>query len=186
MTGREVPEDRVGRLFFALVPDSDRVRAIEAATAARRAAVARAGARLVAIERLHLTLLYLGAVAERPALEAGGRVRASALRLVLERFGYFPRSGAFWLAPRSSARLEALNGALRAAMTEVAPEIRLETRPFQPHVTLARGLSAGPARADYLSPALIWPVSSFFLLASRDGDYVTLGLWPLEDDSATG
>ena len=72
--------------------------------------------------------------------------------------------------------LIALQRALVAALAQSG--FATETRPFAPHVTLARHC----ARAHEplaLAPALAWPVDAFALWASGGGRYEELGRWPL-------
>ena len=152
------------RLFAALVP-----------AAAVREQLARAAAGLghrgVAVPpaNLHLTLAFLGAVAEdrvavaAAALETGAGFPPFTLRL--ERVGHWRRAGVLWCAPRETPpELTALAGALHAALRGAGFE--LEARPFAAHLTLARKVSHYRGQ-DHLPQPVSWPVAEARLMASR-------------------
>lgn len=126
------------RLFAALELPGE-VRAALAAWAAR--AVGReAAVRLVAVDSLHVTLVFLGSVEETEAPAIGEAVVGAARPL-----GEMLVGGAAWLPQRrpgvlvadleAPAALAALHGDLVAAL---APWHEPETRPLRPHVTVAR------------------------------------------------
>jgi RNA 2',3'-cyclic 3'-phosphodiesterase len=128
------------RVFLALdLPAETR-----ALLAACREAVP--GARWVAPEQLHLTVRFLGKVAEaeldglRSALAA---VRAPAFELDLAGVGVFPAKGGgpgvpprvLWAGIAPAAPVRALKRAIDAAL---GPDPEAAGRDFSPHVTLAR------------------------------------------------
>ncbi len=165
------------RLFFALWPEDDVRAALAAAT---RALVLRDG-RVEPAARLHLTLRFLGDVADAQLESwrtAASEVTAPAFTLHLAQVGWWPRSAVAWLGPTDTpAALTALVAAI--ARIEL-PAARAE-HAFQAHVTLARRVSQAPGLAHAL--AVRWPVSSFALVSSRatrDGSrYEVLARWPL-------
>jgi 2'-5' RNA ligase len=167
------------RLFFALWPGAD--------TRTRIARIASAYAidaeRLTPAGDLHLTLQFLGEVddATRVALRrAAGQIRAPAFLLTLNRGGLWRRAGVAWLAPATiPAALAQLAQDLHAASRALG--IAVESRPFTPHVTLARRAHTPPhlPRASVIE----WQVTDFALISSRTlasgAHYDVLQRWPL-------
>lgn len=168
------------RLFFALWPDGEAA----ATTHALARTLCKGGpARLVAAERLHMTLQFLGSQA--PEAVAGIRAAASGVRgrpfvLTLARCGLFKRAGAAWLAPgEAPAELLELVAGLRQALAAIG--IAAETRPFRPHVTIARRARGVPSRA--LDSTLRWELDHFRLVQSvtraSGAEYSEIARWPL-------
>ena len=171
------------RLFFALWPAPDEAEALLEAAAP---ALAACRARPVPAERLHLTLAFLGR-ADEGQLAA---VHEAADRLVA------PRLGVTLEAPDCWRRPQALIARPMGATTElVAAAARLwqllgevgfepETRPYRPHVTLARKVRAEPAEGlPRLTGPVSWRHSEFVLVNSVSGpqglSYHIIGRWPL-------
>ncbi|HLX35276.1 MAG TPA: RNA 2',3'-cyclic phosphodiesterase [Candidatus Limnocylindrales bacterium] len=164
---RYVPEpDDPGRprLFFAVpVPDPAR-RLVGEVMDRVQASVGdgRAKIRWVRVEGLHLTLRFLGPT---PRDRLAGLSRAldelaaatPRFPVVIARAGAFPNPGrprTLWLGIETGAdRLAALAAELEAAITEDGPP--LGTKPFAPHLTIARtdGLRAAAAAAAALRDA---------------------------------
>jgi len=139
------------RLFFAVAFDPPVQQDIADATRAMRDAVPSVA--WVAAPRLHLTLKFLGDIepAIVPQLHAVGRdaVRgARAHEVTLGGIGAFPnlaRPRVVWMGMHGTESLAHIAGALdRGGVTVGVPA---ETRPFRPHVTLAR-VKAPLARAQ--------------------------------------
>ena len=174
---REAAGER--RLFFALWPTPELRASTLAATAG---SLAEAGGRAVPAENLHVTLAFLGATpAERlDAVLACGRGLAAARGTVtFDRLVAWGRAGPLVLEPTAPApALAALHGALRNRL--VAAGFQLESRDFQPHITLARKLSRRPAAASI--PPLAWPFDGFVLVDSEAGPtgsrYTVLARFP--------
>jgi 2'-5' RNA ligase len=154
--------DDPARLFVALWPGA----------AVRRALVAwcppaqgGTGAKPVASTQWHLTLHFLGNVARErvPALRDALGVPFAGFRLVFSRCESWPR-GLLVAAPDAvPPALIELHGALATAITRFG--LAVETRPFRPHITLARkhaGAVPPPAGAT-----LAWDVDSYALVESR-------------------
>lgn len=167
----------MSRLFFALWPD-DAVRA--RLDAARRALTV--PGRPVPARNLHLTLVFLGDVAAAPVEALDIRAATAGIApfaLTLDRFGSFPRARVAWLAPSTPPPVllrlaDAIATACRAA------GLTPDTRPYQPHLTIARSTDAV---ADAAIAPQAWPVSDFCLVESaRDADgsaYTVRARWPL-------
>ena len=158
------PVPATARLFLALWPGPATLRAL-AAWQARW--VWPAGAAVVAPERLHLTLHYIGPVAASrlPELTLG-------LALPLQRFelGFgdaelWPRGLAVLCPSRVPDALATLHTQLRATLQRL--NLPVETRAFRPHVTLARKAAGAVAPGD--PPSMRWSVRSYALVLSHGG-----------------
>ena len=120
-------------------------------------------------EKIHLTLAFLGEVAE-PRIEAAG---AAARTIAFDRFAFaLDRVGSFraarvaWAGSgEAPAELAALQSALAARLREAGFEI--EERPLAPHATLARRIRH-PVPLAAIEP-IAWPVDAFTLVRSVTG-----------------
>jgi 2'-5' RNA ligase len=170
------------RLFFAAFPGAELRRTISAAVGARGRAP---DTRLAPPENYHMTLVFLGEVADS---------RVEAVRRVGEaqQFGRFPLhfdrweywSGSRALVASASHRSEPLLQ-LRAALAAGLGEIgaTFDDKALHPHITVARKI----AQAHVL-PALSgfdWMISEFSLVASQRAAlasvYTVIDTWPLLD-----
>lgn len=167
------------RLFFALWPD-DAVRAELGAIAASIAA--RAQGRGVPAAKLHLTLCFLGDVADErapEAIEAANAVRGAGFDLVLDTLGSFRDARVAWAGlSRVPAELAALQSSLDGELR--ARGFMLEDRPFSAHATLARRIAKGVLRGA-MAP-IAWKVSQFVLVRSETGrgSYTVMERWNLK------
>lgn len=153
------------RLFFALWPD-DATRA--ALAAAARGVVLRDGRR-TPDDNLHLTLHFLGEVADArlpDLLAAAVAITAAPVALELTQVGWWRRSRVAWLGmPAAPTALLDLVAAVRAASAAAGWEGDL--RDFNAHVTVARQVRRPPGvAAPFRVP---WMTDSFALMASRGG-----------------
>jgi 2'-5' RNA ligase len=134
-----------------------------------------AGAKWVDAGNLHLTLRFIGEVAEGVAAdidEALSRLRARRFELRLGGIGVFggDRLRTLWVDAERSPELVLLRDKVEQALIRTG--LPPETRKFAPHVTLARLKSARPGQLrDYLATyaqfrAAPLPVESFSLIAS--------------------
>lgn len=133
------------RLFIAVnLPDGEKERLY------RETAMLRAGGlpvRWVAPESLHITLSFLGEVAERDAEGVRAvltRVAAngSPFRLALHGIGAFPnlkRPRVIWVGAEPAPELIGVQDELATQLAELG--FRREERPFSPHLTLGRSTS---------------------------------------------
>lgn len=170
------------RLFFACWPDrTTRERMAHAC----RKAVRGSGGRPVPQENLHVTLVFLGSVAESavPSAVAAGHAAAAAgqpFELVFDRLAHWPRPQVLVAeATDTPAAATALSGSLVAGLAEAG--FAFDRRPFRPHVTLARKMGKPAARLA-LRP-VCWPVGELALVESvtdRSGArYSVRQRWPL-------
>jgi 2'-5' RNA ligase len=119
------------RLFTAIaLPD-----AVTAALAALQPAPA-TGVRLVAPAQMHVTLHFIG---EAEIAHVAGLLQQVAMQpceLTLSGVGEFGKGTVLWAGVRSESGLWQLHAAIGRALT--AGGIAVESRPWHPHVTLAR------------------------------------------------
>jgi RNA 2',3'-cyclic 3'-phosphodiesterase len=171
------------RLFFALWP-TDAVRAQLAAAAQSYAELGRA----IAARNLHVTVAFLGAVAEERLAHVVETARSTQkltldgkFMLHLDRVEFWRRSSLVALtATRVPPELLKIVDGLRAGLRERGFQLH-EHDTFRPHVTLVRDVARGPAAAA-VTPVL-WPVESFALVESQVGQrgsqYSVLDEWSL-------
>jgi 2'-5' RNA ligase len=137
--------DRV-RLFVALdIPDN--VRSAIAGVAAKLRASC-AGARWVRIEGAHVTLKFIGEVIPTRVGEIEAALGTvpfpDPVSIQFRGLGFFPnerRPRVLWVGIEAGSGLAALAEAVSHALSSVG--VPRETRPFAPHVTLARFERAG-------------------------------------------
>ena len=150
------------RLFIALWPGAEVARSIRAWCSQCTGVP---GPALVATERLHLTMVFLGDVPRHRIAEL-----AQALQLPFRPFELSFSRCEWWphglllatpdAIPQPLADLHAaLNNALRVL------GLPLEGREFRPHLTLARRCSQ--ALSGLTGPAVRWPVNGYVLVESR-------------------
>jgi 2'-5' RNA ligase len=169
------------RAFFAVWPDDVARRSL----ARLAAAVAqRTGGRATRESNLHVTLAFIGEVAEArlQALADCGAAAACAVDpfvLTLARLGGAGRSLA-WIEPvEIDPSMRALHAALARALAHAG--FTVESRPFAPHVTLSRRGTTS-ARASPPDP-IGWRVEHLSLVGSVTGGqastYREIVRWPL-------
>lgn len=127
------------------------------------------GATPVRSEHLHLTLHFIGAVAQArvPGIAAALDVPSPAFDLTFGRDLLWPHGVAVLEPDGAPPALTALHAALGERLRALS--LPPEERPFKPHVTLAR--RAGGATPGTDLPAIVWPVHGYALLQSIAGNY---------------
>jgi 2'-5' RNA ligase len=170
------------RLFFALWPDAavrDAVLSV--------AAIHGITGRLTPRRNVHLTLVFVGAVAERDLAgvgAAGDAVVGEEFELMLDQLGHVRRRRLSWLAAsRAPEALLSLHGQLLESLRHSG--FKVDGRPLWPHLTLARkALPHDRVRV----PPIRWSVRSFCLvgstLSSAGASYQVLRKWPLRPDGS--
>lgn len=171
----------VDGLFFALFPDRAAAQALSR-TAQQLCVRHRLGGRLIATERLHVSLLGFGEHAGLPQRLVAAAVDAAASVAAPPFDVTFDRAVSFRGRPRplvlgtsaGAAELFAFRQALCRAVEGLGP-VR---RQYTPHVTLLydeRGIE------EHTVEPVRWSVREFALVHSLRGKgrYVVLGRWPL-------
>jgi 2'-5' RNA ligase len=159
------------RLFLALWPTPQEQEALAEASAA---AVAASGARRIPVANLHLTLAFLGNVAQARLAELGALLRATArdtpppAALHFTALEYWPRPQilcAIAPAVALSHGIGELAGRLRqvASAAGFAPDLK----PFRAHVSVARKVAAAPAVQAMAHVS--WKCAELALVASVTG-----------------
>jgi RNA 2',3'-cyclic 3'-phosphodiesterase len=168
----------VARLFFALWPRPEAARALAALA---EDLVRVCGGKPVPIEKMHITLAFLGEVraeARPAAVSVASGLRGKAFDSALDRVGSFRGAGVAWAGmSEPPARLVTLQRKLTGALREAAFE--LEDREFTPHVTVARRIARPIPRASI--PPIAWTAREMTLVRSETGTgrYVIEGSWEL-------
>lgn len=180
------------RLFVSLEPPPDVVEEVRGAVDQGRSHTP--GMRWTKPRDWHLTLLFLGEVSEDrlPALtRALGRVARAhrPLDLAVHGWGTFPHGGdratVLWAGlDGDTEALGSLADGLRTAAAEVG--LPAESRPYVPHITVARGRSArdltGTVRSLGTLSGRRWRAQEMHLVESRPGNadrYRTAQSWAL-------
>ena len=150
------------RLFFALWPDAE-VRQQFASIAEQ---IPAKYGRHVSACNLHITLVFLGNIDEeqKECVQAhASQINCSPVELNLDHLGWWKKPQVVWLAPSSTpVELETLAGKLAGSATRCG--IRVDERPYRPHMTLLRKVRKNPHL-----PAIIplpWAIRNFSLIQS--------------------
>jgi 2'-5' RNA ligase len=167
-------------LFFALWFDSPVRQALHKLAGQQQL---NSGGRIMRVETIHLTLLFLGDTPDKrlPELDqAASRVHSPRFNLVLDSFGGWRHNGIGYAAPAYiSDELSSLVSQLRCCVAEAG--FSFDRRAFVPHVTLLRKMQKEVATRQ-ITP-LIWPVREFVLVQSVPDAtgvrYEVLRRWPL-------
>ena len=162
----------MARIFFAFVPDRP---LREAVVSWRDTCDFGPAARLVPAHKFHVTLYFLGEVG--PEAIEGLQSAATAVPFAAGHMEL--RTPEIWvhgvavLRAEPSRELLDLRARLESAM---APFAQMpETRPWKPHLTLARQASADASTITTASPPLGgWEVRRFGLFESRAGRYLKI------------
>ena len=155
------------RLFFAAWPAPEIQRALGELALELQP---HCGGRAIPARNIHLTLVFLGDVerASLPHIESLARaVTAPRFALGVDRVPYWRHNRIVWAGvaqcPPAAA---ALVGQLEAAVAEAG--MRVERRPYVPHITLLRDARHAPAEASV--PTIAWPVDRYALVESAPRD----------------
>jgi RNA 2',3'-cyclic 3'-phosphodiesterase len=168
------------RLFLAIIPDAGTAERIHRLAGVLKRAHKFDG-KLIAPERLHISLFFLGGLPEchlLAAREAATGVRTEPFEVSFDRTASFragPGNRPFVLIGENGLRrLESFRRMLGVALTRSGLR-RVANTTFMPHVTLlydARGAD------EYPIQPIIWTVTEFVLIQSMRG-HNHLARWPL-------
>ncbi len=151
------------RLFFALWPE-DPIR--QALYKASRASVEATDGKPVSPSNFHITLAFLGQLdpeaAER-AHSVAASVKSEPFQMELDHLGHWLEPQVLWCGvSRVPAAARALADGLRQRLMDVG--LKLDTKPFVPHVTLARKVRRAAVLGS-IGP-LAWAAKDFVLIRS--------------------
>lgn len=153
----------VRRLFLALWPEA----AVRAALLEVQRGLPADIGRAVKADNLHITLAFLGSTpAQRQScIEAAlDDVVAQCFSLQLDRLGFWRKPQVLWVgSERSPPPLQTLVDGVGRAVAQCG--CRLDSRPFQIHLTLFRKVRKPPRELPVVAP-IQWPVESFALVES--------------------
>lgn len=174
------------RLFLALWPSAALAQQLHGLAGQAQAAL---GGRRMRRETLHLTLHFLGAVAEArlPALlRACAQIEGEAFSLRLDRLAYWPRKRLAWAGCTTwPEELDALVGEILQRVACYGSQQEAE-HAFFPHVTLLRNGAVGQNWQDRMlaAEAVDWPLHEWVLMESRlssaGASYQRLAGWALK------
>ena len=154
------------RVFVALWPTSVvRDRLDEIAGQLARSAP---HARRISAANFHLTLAFIGSLAEnriRELADSIGRCAAEEFEWVVDHVGHFDRVRILWAGGAATAALLALAGRVFALLDSLA--IDYDRKVFAPHVTLLRNVTRWPAGRTPIEPAILWRSSRATLVLSE-------------------
>jgi RNA 2',3'-cyclic 3'-phosphodiesterase len=188
------------RLFVAIVPPPGVLAELAAVVEPLRAA--RPELRWTGEDDWHLTLAFLGELAETVLPELSIRLERAASRhsgqqLAVAGGGAFPgrrKARVLWAGVRSGAGLAPLAASVAAGARRAGAPPPDEGRKYRPHLTLAR--CREPADVTELAAALEgfagreWTATDLRLIRSNLGNrhprYQDLGDWPLRGGSSQG
>ena len=167
----------MGRYFFALWPEAGAAKELARVGEALAGLV---GGKPMPVEKIHLTLAFLGSLDEEmagSAVSIAGKVRGRAIEMAMDTVGSFRRAKVGWVAPsQPHAELAALQSALEANLRDSG--FRLEERAFNPHVTLVRKIEKPVPRAP--TAPIRWRSRALTLVESTgDGRYEVRESWEL-------
>ena len=153
------------RLFFAVWPQVNLGQALHDLGQHMRSAI---GGRVVAADRIHLTLAFLGTVpvSRLDELRAiGESIQACRFQLELAQTGCWKRSAVGWIAPVAlPAAFEQLTLNLHQRLLQAG--FRVDEKPFAPHVTLLRNVRCNEQPEQPVSPYQ-WSITDFSLVQSQ-------------------
>ena len=150
------------RLFFALWPNEGVRKKISSCVKLLPAHRGRGVPRY----NWHMTLHFIGntTFAQKDCLhDQAKKVNAKPFDLRIDRVGYFKKPKVFWLGCQQPPRaLVDLQKNLGGLITEC--EYQPETRPYSPHITVARKVSEKPEMTSFGS--IDWHIDRFVLIES--------------------
>jgi 2'-5' RNA ligase len=150
------------RLFFALWPDDKTRQQINDVIDAVPYKVGRR----VTPENIHITISFLGSVSDEVTEylpDQAKFIRANSFALSLDSLGWWKKPQIIWLAP-SFVPDELANLVIQVNKVANGCGIKLENRPYKPHMTLIR--KAKHEISKNVFQTINWNVDSFVLAQS--------------------
>ena len=134
-------------------------------------------------ETLHLTLSYVGDIAEdrlADLVTIGDKIHQKPFRFLINKIAYFEKSRVAWAGSKDVPdELMELQATIEGEV--IHAKFPLDPRPFRPHITLIRNL---PEPLNMMSTQeIMWPISAFSLVKVNQSGvgvpYEILHVWPL-------
>ncbi len=150
------------RLFFALWPDDDTRSQIHSVTESLPSDIGR----ITPLENIHITLVFMGTVDPQAIVQLEkevSRIRGQVFQLCLDEIGHWRKPQILWL---TSSTVPKELQELVMQLNNIAADcgIKLEGRPYQPHLTLMRKVKKPIPRLEF--QAIDWKVDKFVLVES--------------------
>ncbi|MBL1141839.1 MAG: RNA 2',3'-cyclic phosphodiesterase [Proteobacteria bacterium] len=169
----------MARLFFALWPNDEVRKELRKVSNLYKDE----NIRLTKNSNLHITLEFLGEVSEQDQAELiqqTNNIISKPFSFELTSIGYWPKPGILWIAPEIIP--DELLNLVKQIQTMVKQQgLRIDERPYKPHVTIARKVKWHTVTKKSIH--LPWIVSSFALIVSKPGNsgvyYEPIEEWPL-------
>lgn len=167
------------RLFFALLPDAETIRAIDYHTNQYSSLIGKK----VKPENYHITLLFLGNVDEKTLdglLVAGDALQLNGFNIEIDEAGYWSKPGILWLGPRETP-FNLMNLVDETRQAAGSKNLPMKKSKYHPHITLMRNVKTAPQH-PVVKP-FTWEANSFSLMQSfthpEGVQYRELASWPL-------
>lgn len=168
----------ISRLFFALWPDDE----TRLTLARLNRSIAANECKRVQPRNLHVTLVFLGQVdAETESLLklSASAISTQAFELTFDGLSHWSKPGILCLTGRQPAPEQATTLATELAAIAANCGLQTDTRPYTPHITLARHARFLP---ELKFEPIIWRAEAFCLVQScREPDgvcYKVIQQWP--------
>jgi 2'-5' RNA ligase len=174
------------RLFLALWPDPGTRGQLAAIQTQLARNPSLRHAKPVSTQNIHLTLHFLGDVAEADIAQLESclaQVHAEPFSMVIDRWGYFPKAGVCWIgADKTPAAMTSLLEQTTVCVVDVVENYRQPR--FTPHVTLFRK-ARHPLEIKQIA-VCEWSIDRFALVSSRtypEGvEYTVLREWQMRQN----
>lgn len=168
------------RLFFALWLDDDVIKNIHKQAIKH---FINCQGRILANTNWHITLAYFGSADAQTQVcleEQADKIKSQPFELNLSKCGFWPRPKVTWLAPEKiPEELKQLTNDIQHAIIPCG--FKLDTREYQPHITLVRKAKHEPSLTEI--PRINLKVSKFCLVesitSSEGAQYQVLRSWDL-------
>jgi RNA 2',3'-cyclic 3'-phosphodiesterase len=150
------------RLFFALWPDED----LRSQLALVSEQIPAGCGRRIPVNNLHITLVFLGNIDDKKTdciIESARSIGCGKINLTLNRIGWWKKAQVVWFAPSVIPdKLVTLAGNIASSAGDCG--IRVDRRPYQPHMTLVRKVKISRSLPE-ITP-IHWSVDKFALIES--------------------
>jgi len=173
----------MSRLFFALVPDKEIINELNLAVNVLKPTGTE---KVVANDKLHLTLRYIGSASDQirnAIIQSVNKTTNSSFTLNIDKQAYWNKPKISVLMPNSiPSELTALVEALESICIENG--LPKDNRQYKPHITVIR--NTNDQRPEMKLKTISWHIRDFVLLNSETINgklqYTEIGRWVLDRD----